>query len=112
MNLNIYYQNVRGLRTKTDKFRQDVMATLYDVILLCETWLIISDIGDAGLFDNTYVVYKNDRDSVTTGHTLGGGCLIAVKSMLFPKREKVLELDKEMCAFLLNMRMVAKHFLM
>lgn len=38
----MYYQNVRGLRTKSKKFKVELMKNSFDVILLCETWLLVS----------------------------------------------------------------------
>lgn len=57
--LVIYYQNVRGLRTKIDDFFLAVSEALYDIIVLTETWLD-EKIYSAQLFGNTYNVYRND----------------------------------------------------
>ncbi|XP_038116906.1 uncharacterized protein LOC119769079 [Culex quinquefasciatus] len=38
-NLTIYYQNIRGMRTKTEKLRLALMSSDYDVVVLTETWL-------------------------------------------------------------------------
>ena len=35
----MYYQNVRGLRTKTVQFYNDVIINDYEVIIITETWL-------------------------------------------------------------------------
>lgn len=35
--LKFYYQNVRGLRTKTIDFFNNIVCTSYDVIMLSET---------------------------------------------------------------------------
>jgi hypothetical protein len=76
--LKIYFQNVRGLRTKTSDFLSNIVISDYDVIVLCETWLTCS-INDSELFDNRYFVYRRDRESSTfhSGKS-GGGVLIAV----------------------------------
>lgn len=79
--LNIYYQNVRGLRTKTHAFLSSVLNADYDVICLTETWLLPS-IFDSELFDERYVVYRCDRNYVLLGQALGGGSLIAVRREL------------------------------
>lgn len=50
-NLNIYYQNVRGLRTKCNELRLSVLNNNYDVIILTESWLH-SGIFDAELCDD------------------------------------------------------------
>lgn len=74
--LNIYYQNVRGLRTKTDVFYRNLSCNFYDVVVLTETWLL-DGIADSELFDHRYIVWRRDREYVTTGQTRGGGVLIA-----------------------------------
>lgn len=80
-NLSIYYQNVRGLRSKTNIFYRNVCAASYDIIILTETWLL-DGISDAELFDGRYVVWRRDRDYKYTGQTRGGGVLIATHKML------------------------------
>lgn len=80
--LKIYYQNVRGLRTKTSIFCRNVcMNYCYDVICLTETWLV-QGISDSELFDDRYIVWRRDRDYGRTNQTLGGGVLIAVRREL------------------------------
>lgn len=75
--LSIYYQNVRGLRTKTNSFLLSLASTTFDIIVLTETWLD-SDINDSELFDCRYTVYRCDRNKQITGKTTGGGVLVAV----------------------------------
>jgi hypothetical protein len=79
--LDIYYQNVRGLRTKTGIFYESILAENYDIIALSETWLNDS-IHSSELFDDRYVVYRRDRDVVGTGMGRGGGVLLAVDRRL------------------------------
>lgn len=76
--LKIYYQNARGLRTKTTTFYRNVCLTSYDIIMITESWLLGS-IVDSELFDERYVVFRRDRDYNLTGQTRGGGVLIAVR---------------------------------
>ena len=76
--LSIYYQNVRGLRTKTDSFHMGVMSGNYDIIALTETWLN-SSFYDSELFDNRYTVIRRDRSE---NKLRGGGVLIALKKNL------------------------------
>ena len=92
--LNIYYQNVNGLRTKAKELRSEVMRHSYDVVLLCETGLN-DDFSSAEFFDDRYMVYRCDRNSVLTGLNRKGGCLIAVKKSLVSKRMHSFELGKE-----------------
>lgn len=37
--LTVYYQNVRGIRTKTNELFLKLSACEYDIIVLTETWL-------------------------------------------------------------------------
>lgn len=77
-NLSIYYQNARGLRSKTTLFYRNVCATNYDIIVITETWLLDS-VLDAELFDSRYVVFRRDRNYTITRQSRGGGVLIAVR---------------------------------
>lgn len=77
-NITIYYQNARGLRSKTNTFYRNVCSNTFDIIVITETWLLES-IADAELFDKRYLVFRRDRDYTTTGQTQGGGVLIAVR---------------------------------
>lgn len=82
MALSIYYQNVRGLKTKTSEFKNELLQTNYDIIFLTETWLN-PNIYDSELFDDRYVVYRKDRSCVN--YVQGGGVLIAVSTRLKSK---------------------------
>jgi hypothetical protein len=79
--LNIYYQNVRGLRSKTATFLRNLYLSSYDVIILTETWLVDS-VSDSELFDDRFVVWRRDRDYERTQQGRGGGVLVAVRSDL------------------------------
>ncbi|KAG6446943.1 hypothetical protein O3G_MSEX004647 [Manduca sexta] len=77
--IKCYYQNVRGLRTKTCSVFRNVCLEDYDVIAFTETWLD-DNIFSNELFDGRYLVWRRDRDYSRTAQKLGGGVLIAVKS--------------------------------
>ena len=79
--LQIYYQNVRGLRTKIDSFFLAVSEGEYDLIVITETWLD-DRIFSTQLFGNRYTVFRNDRSPLTSSKTRGGGVLIAVSTNL------------------------------
>lgn len=81
MSLAIYYQNVRGLRTKTTTILQNNLSNDYDIIALTESWLT-KGIRDDELFDPRYYVYRRDRDYASTGQRLGGGVVLAIKQEL------------------------------
>lgn len=79
--LSVYYQNVRGLRSKTNVFFRNIMLVEFDVVCLTETWLL-PGIYDSELFDSRYNVYRCDRDYESRGNRFGGGVLIAVRREL------------------------------
>ncbi|XP_053686381.1 uncharacterized protein LOC128735925 [Sabethes cyaneus] len=81
----IFYQNIRGLRTKVDDFFVSVCDTEFDVIILTETWLN-DQICSPQLFGTSYNVYRNDRDAESTGKKRGGGVLIAVSNRISSSR--------------------------
>lgn len=83
--LKIYYQNVRGLRTKSHDFLANVLLNNYDLIILTETWLT-PDFKDAEYFYASYIVYRRDRVGAGGGGVRGGGVLIAVRSGLRVRR--------------------------
>ncbi|KAL0819973.1 hypothetical protein ABMA28_007970 [Loxostege sticticalis] len=76
----MYYQNVRGLRTKTHSFYCNLANSNYDIIILTETWLK-DNISNSELFDGRYIVYRRDRSvSRFQRKSDGGGVLIAVSN--------------------------------
>lgn len=76
--LSVYYQNVRGLRSKTTIFFRNLLNSDYDVVCLSETWLL-PGIFDEEIFDPRYSVYRTDRDYERLGLTKGGGTLVAIR---------------------------------
>jgi hypothetical protein len=90
---DIYYQNVRGLRTKQLELYDDVCSADYNIICLTETWL--NDLCyDHNLFPDCYTVLRSDR--VPVNKTRGGGVLIALSSKVrFYKRWCDLEFCEE-----------------
>lgn len=79
--LNIFYQNVRGLRTKTVQFYNNILSLDYDIILITETWLQ-NDIFDSELSDGRYDIFRCDRDSRATGKQMGGGVMVCIRHEL------------------------------
>lgn len=78
--INAYYQNVRGLRTKTSNFLLSSTSCYHDVIALTETSLN-SSLFDGELFDTSqFLVYRCDRSMLNSVSDVGGGVLIAVRS--------------------------------
>lgn len=94
MNFKVFYQNVRGLKTKSVDFMRSVISNDYDVIVLTETWLN-EDISSSELFDDRYCVYRDDRDFAATSKRDGGGCIIAIKAKYCSVRIDEFELNGE-----------------
>lgn len=93
--LKIYYQNVRGLRTKTQSFFRNMYHVNHDLIILTETWLN-NNVLSGELFGNKYLVYRRDREtSKLTNKKDGGGVLIAVSPKLNPRRMEQWESECE-----------------
>lgn len=73
--INFYYQNVRGLRSKTLDFSNNLLSVEFDIILLTETWLN-SSILDSELVNSGFTIFRRDRGS----H--GGGVMILISERL------------------------------
>lgn len=69
MTFNIFYQNVRGLRTKTVQFKRCVQLYSYDIIILTETWLL-DGIKNEELFSDKYAVWRRDRNYSSVAQSL------------------------------------------
>lgn len=78
--LKMYYQNVRGLRTKLFNLRTNFILSSYDAYILIETWLS-DDISNAELRFDGYLICKCDRN-VHTSNCVFEGSLIAFKKEL------------------------------
>lgn len=74
--LSMYYQNVRGLRTKTH-IRPAISASNFDLIIFTEHWLN-ENFHSNEYFDNSYFVEREDRN--IPNKIWGGGALIAIKN--------------------------------
>lgn len=77
----MYYQNVRGLRTKCFELYNSILTSEYDIILFTETWLQ-SDILSTELCDSRYHVFRCDRNLISTGKKSGGGVMLCVRRAL------------------------------
>lgn len=75
----IYYQNVNGLLSKLSDVFLSSFSFNVEVLCLTETNLN-SNILDAMILCNSYVIYRCDRTPLTSNKISGGGCLIAVLS--------------------------------
>lgn len=86
--LTMYYQNVRGLRTKRNQFDCNSSSDDYSAIVLTETWLK-STIYSSEYFNNSFVVYRNDREATCADAELGGGNLIVVRNSVVSTEVKL-----------------------
>src|SRR5436190_24309539 len=86
---NIYYQNARGLRTKTIEFKLSIIANDFEVVAITESWLC-EGLASGEFFDDRYTVYRCDRDTVTTGKRWGRGVLLAVKNNFTTEKVDIL----------------------
>ena len=68
----MYYQNVRGLRTKIDELFVAASDCDYDIIALTETGLN-NCITDVQLFGDCYCVYRCDRNPTNSDKSSFGG---------------------------------------
>ena len=75
--LSVYYQNVRGIRTKTAELLNNTSSCCFDMIALTETWLNPSIFENEFMADK-YSVFRADRDFLSTGRERRGGVLLAV----------------------------------
>lgn len=77
--LSIFYQNARGLRTKSLEFTQNILCNVYDLIVITETWLY-DGIRDSEVSDGRYDVFRFDRDLKINTKSTGGGVMIMAKT--------------------------------
>lgn len=74
----LYYQNVRGLRTKTKEFFSNLLNYKAQFFCFTETWLN-SDFHSNEYISNNFISHRRDRNYESTGTTRGGGCWILHK---------------------------------
>lgn len=92
MALNIRYQNTRGLRTKVDEFRLNLMNSDADIHILTETWLN-HNFHSSEYIQTEFVSHRRDRNYSVTNTTQGGGCWVLHKPELNVVRRYDLESD-------------------
>lgn len=88
MAVKIYYQNVRGLRTKAAQFYESILEIGEHIFCLTETWLNNS-CYTFDYFTPDFDVFRNDRSEVYAKR--GGGVLIAIPKRLRAFRRGDLE---------------------
>lgn len=89
-NVSIYFQNFRGLVTKTNDIFNNSSECTFDIIAGVETWLR-EDIADGEIINNGfYNLCRCDRNLEITGKVKGGGTMLAVS-----KKYKILRCVKK-----------------
>lgn len=78
--IKLYYQNVRGLRTKVNDIFQSILSNNFDLIFITETWLNNSFL-DSEVSDARYDIFRYDRDTKSSDKSIGGGVMIYAKQM-------------------------------
>lgn len=89
MEIDLFYQNCRGLRGEiAHGLRDRITLRNYKIIGLTETWLCDSFASES-IFNDTYIVHRADRTHRTyvrnqhmntnNSNFIGGGSLIAIK---------------------------------
>lgn len=99
--IQVYCQNVGGIRTKLNDFSAAVACSHYDIIVLIESWLN-EDYSDIELNLPTYNIYRHDRNINTSNKERGGGILIAVSKSLISSYLTMDILDVEQLFVLCN----------
>lgn len=107
MNLKLYYQNVRGLRTKTTDFYTSSVASDYEIVAITETWLY-DGVRDGELFDSAYVVYREDRDKLVTKKSMGGGVLMAIKRQFCSEKVKLVNVNPSVEILCVKVKLLPK----
>lgn len=85
-NLELFYQNVRGLRTKSSLVFSKMSLIDADIFLLTETWLNVNHC-DSNFFPEGYCVERRDRSYDTINLQRGGGvCAVIRQSIKYTRR--------------------------
>lgn len=83
--LKIFYQNVRGLRTKTTDLKRSLAQSNDDVVCMTETWLN-NGFSNVEFCDCDMAVYRRDRNYSASQSERGGGVIITVRNQLVSER--------------------------
>ena len=87
-NISVYYQNVRGLRSKTNDLYNAVCSVDFDILALTETWLS-SGALNTELFDARYNIFRCDRKYQQLNCNRRGGVILAVKNTFLVSEVKI-----------------------
>ncbi|XP_062701125.1 uncharacterized protein LOC134285094 [Aedes albopictus] len=78
-NVLLYYQNVGGINSSVAEYQLALSDGCYDAYAFTETWLKDCTTSKQ-LFDDSFSVYRQDRSSINSNKSTGGGVLLAVRS--------------------------------
>lgn len=87
--INIYYQNVNGLRSKGREFMEFTLNNNYEIICLTESKLD-ETVGNQELFPSFFNVYRLDRNQKNSRKDRGGGVIVGVSSVL-PSQQIIID---------------------
>lgn len=95
--ITIYYQNVRGIRSKSNELYLNLLNNNnYKIVALTETNLQ-PHISSSEFFPSHYNVFRKDRNLEACGKLGGGGVLLALSNELSSQRVDALEIDVPGC---------------
>lgn len=92
MSISLFYQNLRGIRTKVNEFSTNFANLNADFFCLTETWLN-SDFLSSEYISNNFISYRKDRNYESTKTVKGGGCWIVHKAEIDSVRRYDFELN-------------------
>ena len=71
------------MRSKLPEFYAAVAASDYDIVIICETWLVPS-IRDAELTPSGWMLFRRDRHNNSDATGFGGGVIVLIRNELRP----------------------------
>ena len=102
--MQFYYQNCRGIKTKLETLRINLLNCDADVIALTETWLNSSVYNSE--FGCDRFIFRKDRNQYLTGKKQGGGVLLAVSKKFVVRECDVFDDDFEVLCVKLDVNQV------
>lgn len=75
----IYYENAGGLNTFLSEYQAALSDGCYEMYAFTETWLKDNTLNTQ-LFDDRFIVYRQDRTHLNSNKSTGGGVLLAIRS--------------------------------
>lgn len=90
MALSIFYQNVRGLRTKSNEFSLNLEAFDADITCITESWLTEGFLNSE-YSSNRFHIHRRDRNYTSSNTSRGGGSIIIHKNNL--RSTRIMEME-------------------